>query len=175
MSPPGSPSPGSIGTKRPHAALSPTKASWIFSADSACSSGSQSLVHLKEPSSSAPLDVIARFEDRYAGVIGKVNTSLRKIKLPAADRAYLQRTIYRSLKANDTLASSARLLAQALRARDVSMLNRSVAQEHIAHKGLDSLSKQMTAYGANFCGWFFAPQSSSSNSKSNAAGGGVSA
>jgi hypothetical protein len=168
------PSPGSIGSKRPATKLTASKAGWIFSADSACVSGSHALYLLKEPSQSAALGTVAKYEDKYGAIITKVNADLRKIALPRADQAYLRRTVYRSLKANDTLATSAHTLARALRARNITLLNQSEAQAHIASKGMSSLSHQMTSYGAEYCGWFFDPHGKSSSDKSSG-GGSISA
>jgi hypothetical protein len=168
------PSPGSIGSKRPHVTLAASKASWIFSADAACASGSHALYQLKEPSQTASLGTFAKYEDRYATIITKVNTDLRKITLPRADQSYLRRTVYKSLKANDTLASSARTMARALRGRSLALLNQSDAQAHVASKGISALSHQMTSYGAEYCGWFFNPHTKSSSSKSSG-GGSISA
>lgn len=163
------PSPGGIGSHRPRAALPASKASWIFSADASCATAAHALYALKDPGDSASLGALAKYEDRYAAIVAKVTGDLRRVAMPAADRAYLQRTIYRSLKANDTLATSARNVARGLRTRDISLLNQAESQDHVAAKGLSTLSHDMTAYGAEYCGWYFDPHPKNDTKKGNGA------
>lgn len=169
------PSPGAIGSRRPRAALPASKASWIFSADAACSTASHALYALKDPGDSASLSALAKYEDRYATIVGKVTSDLRRIALPAADRAFLQRTVYRALKANDTLVTSSRNVSRALRTRNLSLLGQAQAEDHVATKGLSTLSHDMKAYGAELCGWYFDPHGTKSSSSKSSAGGTVSA
>ena len=164
------PSPRPAGETRPSAKLSASKASWIFGADHACVVGSHSLFVLKDPSSTASLETVAKWEDRYAAIIAKVNADLRKVTSPTSDKRYLSGTVYRALHANDTLAASAHTAARGLRAQSMTLLDQAVRQEHVARKGLSSLSHDMTKYGAEYCGWFFNPSAKPSPKKSGGSG-----
>jgi hypothetical protein len=166
------PSPGATGSARPKSALPASKASWIFSADAACVSASRAMFALKDPGDSASLPALAKFEDRYAAIVGKVNTDLRKIPMPTADRAYLQRTVFKSLKANDGLAEAAREAARGFRTRDINLLMQSDSQNHLALKAMAPLSKNMNTYGAEFCGWFFNPNNKNDTRNTGGTGGG---
>jgi hypothetical protein len=151
------PSPGSAGSARPRAALPASKASWIFGADHACYAAGHAMYLLPEPSTNMSLSALARLEDRYAGFIDRVNSDLRRLKLPARDRTYLQRGVYKSLHANDVLAQAEHEVASGARKSDLNLLNDAQRKFTIANKGLATLSHAMTAYGATFCGVFFDP------------------
>jgi hypothetical protein len=103
------------------------------------------------------LSALARLEDRYAGLIDRVNADLRHLTLPARDRAYLQRSVYKSLHANDVLAQAEHEVASGARSRNLKLLNDADRKFTIADKGLSTLSHALTVYGATFCGVFFNP------------------
>jgi hypothetical protein len=167
---PQAPSPGSAGSARPHAALPASKASWIFGADHACSVAGHSFFLTPAPSSSASLGTLAKFEDRYATIVEGLSKNLRKLTLPARDRTYLNRAVYRNLHANDLYAQAARETARAARTNNATLAQDALAKFHLTDKGMSALSHSMTSYGATFCGLFFNPNGIPTTSKSGGSG-----
>src|SRR4051812_7181273 len=91
------PSPGSVGTKRPRTTLAPSKASWIFGADSACYSAGHAIYKLPEITDGMSESALIKTTDKYAGIMQKVARDIRALKLPARDRTALQRSVLKSL------------------------------------------------------------------------------
>jgi hypothetical protein len=154
---PQAPSPGSAGSTRPHAVLPPSKASWIFGADHACSVAGHAIFLIPTPSANSSLSTLAKVEDRYASAMEGLSKSLRQLKLPAKDRTYLNRSVYRDLHANDLYAQAARETARAARTSNPTLAQDALSKFHLTDKGMSALSHAMTSYGATFCGLFFDP------------------
>ncbi|MFL6238553.1 MAG: hypothetical protein ACJ735_03525 [Actinomycetes bacterium] len=155
------PSPGSVGTHRPRATLPASKSSWILGADHACSVAGHAMYKLPKPTGNSSLAAIAKDEDVYATIMSTLGSRLRKLKMPARDRTYLMRTVYRDLHANDVLVQAARETAHAARTSNLSLATDADAKFHLSDKGLSALAHAMTSYGAEHCGWFFSPDAKS--------------
>ncbi|MDX6284684.1 MAG: hypothetical protein QOG53_169 [Frankiales bacterium] len=166
------PTPGAAGSPRSKLKIPASKASWIFGADKACGVASHAMYLVKDPGQNASPAAYAKFLDRLVAIDRKTAFDLRKLPLPTADRARLQRGVYKALKASDQLQNSYKSLATALRHLDYNAYQRGLAQEHVAIKGMTTLSAQFNGYGAEFCGWFFDPKP---DTKKKSGGGTVSA
>jgi Tfp pilus assembly protein PilX len=151
------PSPGSVGSKRPRAKLTASKASWIFAADRACSAGGHAVFRLPDPGNNPSDAALVKFTDRFSSIIENVSRQIRTVQVPARDHVTLQRGVLRSLRSSDAFAQAFRQLGTSVREHSISIYNDAITREHAAEKGLSTLSRQMTAYGAEECGAFFDP------------------
>ena len=152
------PSPGATGSSRPRVALPPTKASWIFGADQACSVAGHAIYSLPPLNDNTSEAALIKYTDKYAAIIQKIAKDIRALKVPTADKLLLQRGVLRSVGADEAYAASYRELAQAVRRHDIGMLNKAIEKGDAAEKGMSTLSHQMASYGAEFCGFFFNPK-----------------
>jgi hypothetical protein len=167
------PAPGAAGSPRSKLKMPASKASWIFAADRVCGVASHALYNLKEPGRNASPSAYAKFFERHVVISKKLVSDLKKLPLPAADKSRLTRGVYKALSADVQLQSAYSNLASALRHLDYSKFQRAEAQQHVALKGMRTLSSQFKTYGAEFCGWFYDPKADAKSDKGK--GGSVSA
>jgi hypothetical protein len=162
--------PRPAGEGRPRTKPAASRTSWIFDSDRACVTGARALYRLKKPAESAA--ALSAFTQRYVDIMTKVLKDMRNVALPARDKHYLQRRVYRPLHAADALVDASRSLIRALHQHNLTALRAAIDQLHAGLKGLTSLSHQLTAYGAEYCGDFFGTDSKSPGAGS---GGSISA